>query len=161
MTPRWVYEIWKLKNKETVLRILPADSVKLKKLIEETQQEKYIAYAWFLYVTEEDPIYSVTDKEEEREFFNPKTGKFQSFEKTIKGSATKFPLASFLSMPDGYYQAALDVFEQSEQKVKDHFARLDRAKPEWTIGPMFRPGGWFDKYGAAGFGYKNDRLKNL
>jgi hypothetical protein len=154
-TPRWVYAIWKIKNR-AVCRTLPEDSAKLKKLIEETGQEKYIAYAWFLYVTEEDPIYSSTDKEEEREFFNPKTGKMQSYEKTIKGSATKFPLASFLKVVEGYYQAALEVFEQSEQKVKAHFVLLDRAYPADRPSLIFYG---IDEYGEAGFGYKADRLR--
>jgi hypothetical protein len=104
----WVHQIWQPTNGDTnPLRIHKMDGTKLERLINQHGENK-VARAWYLYVNAEPRPYH-TEPVEVVVKRTTRDGR-EYLDKAEDGSTvTNFPLAAFLSNPDGYLFSALHI----------------------------------------------------
>jgi len=108
--PTWAYRIWKV-HTGTVLNTFKPEGAKLEKLITELAAEANISWdeavvivarAWAMYVCAEQPMYQLENKRVSDSWHG------KPFARELEGSATKFPLSSFIEVSRGYVVAAFD-----------------------------------------------------
>jgi len=128
----WAYAIWRQKNQKygSVLATLPTDGNKLEALIQE-YGELTVMVAWLEYVYADPPMYNLEPVTHVAEG-TYKSGKKWMAEAEDQSAITKFPLTSFLKVPDGFIAEAQHVISQpgwraAKQKQVDH-------RNEWFTG---------------------------
>ena len=102
----WVHKLWKDKNGPLKTQG-PKDDKGIEALITQ-HSERTAAIAWALYVYEHPPKYSTWDPDPEK--------------------ITKFPLASFLKMQDGYIVDAIDRLHTRMHPEAKRIAELREAE---------------------------------
>jgi hypothetical protein len=116
-TRPWLYKIWRATN-STPLSIRKTDLRRLERFIEK-HREKKVARAWFAYVTAEPRPYNLDAIE------IAVKRRYKNGQEWIQGAEddsqiTRFPLAAFFAVADGYLVAADEALvnyqEQSFQK---------------------------------------------
>jgi hypothetical protein len=104
----WAYRIWTNKNGQPLVTRMPKDGNQLEGLIEE-HGEMVVAVAWASYVIADPPVYNLAPVTVVHKWTNPKNGRQHVDSADDESAITKFPLASFLKVSDGYIQMAKDT----------------------------------------------------
>ncbi len=100
----WVHRIWLNRNSEHPLNTLSRDEKQIEKLIRE-HGERTVATAWALYVYEDPPKYNLEPVEVvARGHWKNGDEKITTEEDWTR--ITRFPLAAFLAVAEGYLVAA-------------------------------------------------------
>lgn len=114
----WAYRIWTNETRQPLVTQTPKDGNGLEALIKENG-EFVTAVAWSLYVHADPPLYHLEPVKHVDEFITKKGNKWVS-EKEDESAITKFPLSSFLKVPDGFVVMAEDSITRYLDAIEDY-----------------------------------------
>jgi hypothetical protein len=115
----WAYRIWTDKTRQPLVTRMPKDGNELEALIEE-HGELVVAVAWASFVHADPPVYNLEPVNHVDEWITKKGNKM-IIEHEDQSAITKFPLASFLKVSDGYIFASKDkLFDEDFKKTSEH-----------------------------------------
>jgi hypothetical protein len=124
--PIWAYRIWKTRTGH-VLNTHRAEGPKLEKLVSELAEEINISWdeaviivarAWALYVCADPPLYQLENKRVSDSWHG------KPYSRELEGTATVFPLSSFIEVSRGYVVAAVDDGELNLRKLPTEVTKL-------------------------------------
>src|SRR5271169_1850799 len=120
----WLHEIWRSKNECICQTTGPRDDKPFEELIKQ-YSEDVVRLAWALYVYSDPPAYFLEPQEVVESYVSPKTGRTNYNKLRDESKVTRFPLAAFRAVSEGYIVEALMILEDLERNpiqkiVKKH-----------------------------------------
>ena len=120
----WLHEIWRSKNECICQTMGPRDDKPFEDLIRQ-YSEDVVRLAWALYVYSDPPAYFLEPQEIVESYVSPKTGRTNHNTLRDASKVTRFPLAAFRAVSEGYVVEALMILEDLERNpiqkiVKKH-----------------------------------------
>ena len=118
----WLHEIWRSKNECICQTMGPRDDKPFEELLRQ-YGEDVVRLAWALYVYGDPPAYFLEPQEIVESYISPKTGRTNYNKLLDESKVTRFPLAAFRAVREGYIVEALMILEDLEREPIQRIVR--------------------------------------